>query len=365
MGGFDKEKYYSIISERIKYALSKMNYNQTDLLRACKEHGFNINQSSISKILNSTSGLSITNIVAISKALDLDLNEVLSTDKNITITLPEKPKKSDINPSFITRADSNAFKPYLGDYYCYFYPTKSSESKLIQGKMSFVKSIDSSECQVNISFKTGKKNEKNEKIFKTYSGSACISKNMNAIYCSVMNTDTEIGEICYLIFSYIPILYEKLECRLGAVLTSSAGDNRLPTMHRILISRNKLTDQILYYLEGQLLLNESEILLSQNALNAMLKDDNLPDTFKDYFGNPEIHNGFSNVLTFPCYYLYESMIRDSFMKQEDILKSICVLRKYSTAPRYNKIGGKADEIVYKLLTEVFSSDTPVLDEKQV
>ena len=156
-----------------------------------------------------------------------------------------------------------------------------------------------------------------------------------------------------ILFFRIPILYEQLECRLGAVLTSSAGENRLPTMQRILISRKELTDEILYFLESQLLLNASEILLSQNAFNAMLKDKEFPEDFKEYFCDSEKGNVFSNVLSVPYYYLYESMIRDSFMSQEDILKSICLLRKYSTAPRYNKVGGKADEIVYKLLNDVF------------
>lgn len=351
MGSLDKEKYYSVISERIKYVLTELNYSQADLVRICREQGFNLNQSAVSKIINSATGLSIMNVVCISKALKLDLNEILSTDANTTVTLPQNEKLRNVNDSFITRADDNAFKPYLGEYNIYFYPTKSSESKLIHGKMSFMKSIDSSECEVKISFKTGKMNDKNEEIFKRYTGSACISLNMNAIYCSVMSK--EIGEICYLIFSYIPILYEKLECRIGAVLTSSAGENRLPTMQRILISRRELTDEILYFLEGQLLLNASEILLSKNAFNAMLKDEEFPEAFKDYFCNSEDGDGFSNVLAVPYYYLYESMIRDSFMSQEDILKSICLLRKYSMAPKYNKVGGKADEIVYKLLNDVF------------
>ena len=351
MGSLDKEKYYSVISERIKYVLTELNYSQADLVKICREQGFNLNQSAVSKIINSATGLSIMNVVCISKALKLDLNEILSTDANTTITLPQNEKLRNVNDSFITRADDNVFKPYLGEYNIYFYPTKSSENKLIHGKMSFMKSIDSSECEVKISFKTGKMNDKNEEIFKRYTGSACISLNMNAIYCSVMSK--EIGEICYLIFSYIPILYEKLECRIGAVLTSSAGENRLPTMQRILISRRELTEEILYFLEGQLLLNASEILLSKNAFNAMLKDEEFPEAFKDYFCTSEDRDGLSNVLTVPYYYLYESMIRDSFMSQEDILKSICLLRKYSIAPKYNKVGGKADEIVYKLLNDVF------------
>ena len=121
MGSLDKEKYYSVISERIKYVLTELNYSQADLVRICQEQGFNLNQSAVSKIINSATGLSIMNVVCISKALKLDLNEILSTDANTTVTLPQNEKLRNVNDSFITRADDNAFKPYLGEYNIYFY----------------------------------------------------------------------------------------------------------------------------------------------------------------------------------------------------------------------------------------------------
>ena len=42
MGSLDKEKYYSAISERIKYALKELNYSQADLVKICREQGFNL-----------------------------------------------------------------------------------------------------------------------------------------------------------------------------------------------------------------------------------------------------------------------------------------------------------------------------------
>ena len=360
MGKIDKEKYYCMISERIRYALHELGYTQAELVKLCQEQGYDIKQSSISKITSSATGLSIMNVVGISKVLNLDLSEVLSTESNTVLTLPQRKIERESSNYFITRADDKVFEPYLGTYVCYFYPTKSSENRLIKGEFSFSKSVDSSECEVKISFKTGKKNEENEEIRKEYSGTACISLSMNTIYCSVSNKD--IGEICYIVFSFIPILYEKLECRLGGVLTSSAGDNRLPTMQRILLSKKELSDDMLYFLEGQLLMNQSEILLSQNAFNAMLKDDRFPDAFKEYFCDSESGNRFSNILPMPYFYLYESMIRDSFMSEEDKIKSICLLRKYSAAAKYNKVGGKADQIVYKFLTEIADKNN---DDKKI
>ena len=56
------------------------------------------------------------------------------------------------------------------------------------------------------------------------------------------------------------------------------------------------------------------------------------------------------------------MIRDSFMSEEDNIKSICLLRKYSAAAKYNKVGGKADQIVYKFLTEIADKNN---DDKKI
>lgn len=344
----EKQEFYALISKRLEYAIEKMGYTQAELANLCKKNGFQISQASISKILNASSGISLINITQICQALNLNLNEVLSIDPDDTITIPKPQSNMQEHSNFIRRADAPEFQPYLGTYHIYFFPTKSSESKPIHGNLEFRPSIDSSECNVYLSFKTGKRDQNNEEILKEYLGTACISLKMNTVYCSIKSD--KIGEICYFIFSYMSILHEKLECRLAAALTSSAGENRFPTVHRMLISRKKLSDKILYYLEGQLLLNSSEILISKSAYHAFLKDENLPDSFKEYFSTNNPENEFMHAASIPYYYLNESLIRDSFMdSDEDKSKAICLLRKYSVANRYNKIGGKADETVYKML----------------
>ena len=352
-----KQEFNQTVIKRLNYAMTKLGYTQTDLVKLCSDMGFHITQSTLSKLLSSGAGLSLMNLTYICRALHLDLNEVLSPEFSTTnITLPHYQKRTE-SSSFIKRADDKSFIPYLGEYHCYFFPTKSSETDLIEGIFKFEASKDYSECNVYISFKTKKRDEKKQDIIKEYWGKACISLNMDAIYCSVANE--EIGECCYLIFSHIPILYEKLECRLGAVLTSSAGSHRLPTMQRILISRRKLSPKDLYLLEGQLLLNASEIIISQSAYQALLKDPELPASFIEYFCDKENNNNFSNVVSVPYYYLYESFIRDSFINTKDKLKIICLLRKYSLASRYNKIGGKADELVYRLLCDMDQNEDNV------
>lgn len=342
------------IGKRIAYSLKTLGYTQDDLAKMCVNNGYSISQATISKILKGISGINIPNIVAICQTLNLDLNEVLSPNLEMTsITVPEVSTITTYRSSLITDCTRKEFIPYLGSYFCYFYPTKSNESNILCGLLSFEKSKTSKKCLVNVSFETGKLTDDKKRIFKKYTGEACISLPMQAVYCTVQNDD--ISEISHFIFSYLPILYEKLECKLAAVLTVSAGGNRLPTMHRMLITRKKLTSDELSLLEGQLHLNASEILISHSAFNAMLKDD-VPESFKEYFCEPNsekpLDKVFTNVASIPYYYLNESVIRDSFMPTEDKLKVICLLRKYSNAPRYNKIGGKADELIYQILTSM-------------
>ena len=349
-----KMDYYKVVGERIEYCLKALGYTQDDLSKQCISNGFSISQATISKIVKGVSGLNISNIVGICETLHLDLNEVLSSNPELnTVTISESSTSPASYDSLIADCTRKEFTPYLGDYFCYFYRTKSNESDMLCGTLRFEKAKNSKKCIVSISFETGKYTEDGKKILKKYTGEACISLSMQAVYCTVQND--EIGEICYFVFSYRPILYEKLECKLAAVLTVSAGGNRMPTLHRMLISRKKLSDETLSLLEGQLNLNASEILISHSAFNAMLKDD-VPESFRQYFCEQNeakpLDQIFTNVASIPYYYLNESVIRDSFMPPEDKQKMICLLRKYSYSPKYNKIGTKADELVYQVLISV-------------
>ena len=50
----------------------------------------------------------------------------------------------------------------------------------------------------------------------------------------------------------MPILCETLKCRVALVLTSSAGSNRMPTAHRMIISEDEVSKEGLEILQGQL-----------------------------------------------------------------------------------------------------------------
>lgn len=341
----NKHEYYQLIGKRLSEAISKMNLNQQKILSLCLEHEYDISQSALSKILSGSS-IQVLQIAQICDAVGLNVSEVLSLSPETEITIPHN-KPNDVL-TLITDARNNAFRGYLGQYHIYFYTTKD-EDYIHQGTFRLSEDAETHQCVVEFHFKTGGKNEQDQEIEKKYTGTACYSIQMQTIYCQIKSE--EIGEISYLLFHYDFFTYQKLECRIAAAITVSSGIKRLPTMHKLLLTRKKLSNKELHILSGQLKLNNSEILISENNYRAFLQDPYLPKEFLQYFGSDESDGkGFlSSVAKINYYSFNESLIRDSFLAPKDKMTVISLLRKYSISQRYNKVSAKAEEIIYKFL----------------
>lgn len=340
-----KTEYYELIGKRLTTALDMLHFTQHQVLLKCADHGYAIGQSTFSKMLSGTNIQPLL-VVQICDVLGLDVSEIFSLDKDAKIHVKETPQKH--SDQIITDARSNMFRGYKGTYAIYFYTTKN-EDFIHQGVFKLQEDSATHECVVDFRFKTGEKDENGNEIEKHYTGPAYYSAPMRTIYCEI--TSEEIGEKSYLLFHHDFLAYQNLECRLATAITVSSGVKRLPTMHKLLLSRQPLSDKELYYLCGQLKLNSSEILITENAYREFLRDKNLPKKFFEYFGDKETHaeRFTASVAKVPYFSFNESLISDSFLPPLDKMKIICLLRKYSSAPRYNKISDKAEEIIYNFL----------------
>lgn len=340
-----KMEYNQMIGERLSTAINMMNISQQQVLLKCAERGYEISQSNLSKMFSGSS-IQILQVVQVCEVLELNLCEVLSMDPNAELHI--KQEYNNKNEQIISDARNTAFRGYKGEYAIYFYTTKNEEY-IHQGIFKLDEDPATHRCVVDFSFKTGELDETGSEIEKHYTGYAFYSIPMQTIYCEIVSD--EIGEKSYLLFHYHFIAYQRLECRLAIAITVSSGIRRLPTMHKFLLTRNKLSHVELDYLCGQLKLNSSEILISENAYREFLRDPKLPAKFFEYFGKKETNaEGFiSSVAKIPYYTFNESLISDAFIPTLDKTKIICLLRKYSSAPRCIKISDKAEEIVYKYL----------------
>lgn len=357
----EKVQYYQMVGERLRKAMEQLDWNQQKILLKCSERKYTIGQASLSKML-SGSNMQMLQVVQVCDTMGLNVAEILSLDPNTEVRLPDMQKKH--SEQIITDARDPAFRGYKGKYSIYFYTTKN-ENSIHQGTFELQEDSVTHQCMVDFRFKTGEKNELGIDIEKHYSGPAYYSVSMQTIYCEVCSE--EIGEKGYLLFHYNFLAYENLECRLISAITVSSGVKHLPTMHKLLMTRTELSADDLEYLCGHLKLNNSEILISENAYREFLRDPKLPEKFFEYFGGREQQaEGFlASAARIPYITFNESLISDSFIPAFDKIKIICLLRKYSASPRYNKISSKAEEIVYNYLKLKKGNETVVNKETKV
>ena len=338
----DEAKFYEMIAKRIKDAMKDNGITQDDLVEKCNNFGLVISQPSLSKLLNNTDKLDLRKTVVICKALDLKMDDVLSLD------LEEGAVGKRSEACFETDANSEQFQGYLGKYKGYFYSTKNTGT-IHDGDFVFYPDKLTNKCLVQFRFETGEVDDKTDApIVKEYQGTAKISKNFGGICCELTDT-TGYGDVSYIIFRYNFIVNQSCECKIGFVITICAGFDRYPVVHKLLISRKTLSDEEKSIIEGQLKLNDSEVLISKSEYEAFKSDSMIPDTFKKYISDD--NDLIASKATNEYYYSFkETEIFDSLdLPAKDKAKTVNLLRKYSHTKRCKKIGPKCEKYTYDYL----------------
>ena len=250
------------------------------------------------------------------------------------------------NGNLITDPSNTMFKGYLQNYYCYFYPTDSAQNK-DDGKM--VKGIlqlkaEKNYCKATLKIDTNIVDESGNTNYKLYEGVASISPAVSSVNCIMYSED--ICEFCFIMFRFFKINYGKQNCRIAEALSSSSSnEDRRPTVLRMLLSQEPLTDQDLKAVAPSLFLNYSTIAISEEKLKEIGK------VSEDYNNIINEITGSSN--SYKMHFLKETsvfnMAEKYIKKKEDIYSFLMLLRSESYAYRYNKVSKKADDIMRKIL----------------
>ena len=104
--------------------------------------------------------------------------------------------------------------------------------------------------------------------FKIYTGYAAIPAYGTTLNC-IMYSD-KLDEFCNLMFRYFKINFGKQDLRIAEVLSaSSATENRRPTTHRMLLSREEIKDKDLQIILPALELNYSTITVVKDRLESV------------------------------------------------------------------------------------------------
>lgn len=345
--------YQERIAGNIQKLLAATGLSQNAFAEKLRKNGLEINQGTISKYIKGDVEIQLSVVVKICEVFKIPISELVSDNfiyidrDNAPTALDETPERKDsvlyipiMGDKFTTDPKDRDFNGYLQTYYCYFFPTLSNEDRILKGTLTL--RAGASVCEASLLLDTNRKRN-GEPIYKTYSGCAIISTSVHAMYIILSSPDE--GEICVLNLRHFFIRHQSLNCRMAEVLTNAAGETHAPTVHRMLMSRERVSDEDLQVLAPHLHLNSSEILISKEALMSIEGD------------KSEKHKNMLEHLVYlvdeePVYRFREDYVRSNalqFLNKDETLVFLSQVRERSNKMRYNKVSNKVDETVHSLL----------------
>ena len=349
--------FETLVLTRIKNIMKHKNISQAKLIELS-----DIPQTTLSKLLSGNTKLSLPYLAQICDALKIDPSSITSLDETSFDNISQmydkiyKINNSISRNTFTYNTDELAFKGFPGTYYFYSYSTISTESNLLHGIFNISNSKNGGHCEVSLDLYTGSQEDGEEELVKKYTGEMIISIPMSTCYCIM--TNPEIGEMFFLAFHHMFAFHKKIKCRVALGISTSSGGNRRPIAQRILLSRTKLNAKELsskdsLFIQGQLLLNSTNILISQKAFASLLTSDFVIKNEGLYAFLTECKKVFEKE---DFYRIDESILRGIDAATEDKVQGISLLRKFSSTPKYNKISTKTDEYTYSYLTSKDNSN---------
>lgn len=370
------------ICENLKSLLEARHLSQRQFCKQLAEQRTSITRSYFSKILADPKYISAAFLLSCCDFFGISLKNLVSTDfdaseyiynntedhkdyLNIKALLQKNDllqpnPTSDMNymdvpanfpPPFnstnlVSDPSHTLFTGYLQDYYCYYYPTHSSENKeeeiILKGILRL--EAESNYCKSTLKIDTNTVDDDGNINYKSYIGYATISPTVNSLNC-IMYSDS-LCEYCFLMFRFFKLNFGKQDCRIAEVLSSSsAAEDRRPTVLRMLLSREPIKDNDLKIVAPAFSLNYSTIAISKENLE---KIGDTSDVYREIVGSLMDNNTSTSM-----YFCKEDSVFNialKYLKQkESVQEFIMLLRADSYAYRYNKVSTKADEAVRRIL----------------
>lgn len=355
------KKYFDIISHNLSVLIDLGSYSENQLSKKLEEYGLRVNQGTISKYIHGGGNMHLSVAIALCEIYNISLSDLVSEnftyDNYSTAVSTFKDKKSEPNEfahkvgkKFIVDPKDEHFEGYIQKYYCYFFPTISKENQLLVGELELRE--ESTYCAAFFSLNTNKK-KCGENIYKHYSGYVIISKAVESCYI-ILSSEKE-GEICLINLRYFSIRHQNLDCRMAEVITNGAGERHFPTIHRMLLSREKISCNHLKYISPHLHLNSSDIRIKKEYLEKL---ESKSDAYKELIEHLLHRVKKTEIYDFKEDYIISNA--KQFLSKDEARYFLSNIRDNSYKMRYNKVSNKLDETVRELLLSFgyYSDNSP-------
>lgn len=333
----DKKEVTGKILEQINEVIVKRNLSQSQILSLCKAKGYTVSQSELSRLLSKKINLGAYQMIALCDVLGLEINDAMNvrrTEKNMIKLNAE---------AFVTNPKSREIKPYLGNYTVMFHSTDTQNEKVLRGRLIIFEAEQSICCAV-FSLDTGEVDDKGERILKKYNGQFFISQQLEVAYCILVNNIW--GEMCLVEFRHRSFLLNRVESRVGLVLTSAAGESKRPATHKMLIYREDydLSDEEEQMCLNMLRLNNNTVFIEKDEAEKICKTQEEKDILDRLF----------TVSSAIPYYTVNASILKTMNKKLSNLQTgrlLAVLNEYSNADFTEYIMENDDGDIFNLIRD--------------
>lgn len=155
---------------------------------------------------------------------------------------------------------TSELKGYCGEYYTLFLSTDSADRRLVEGKLIIAQDqTDPSLCNVHLTLYGPK-----HTAIKWYTGTCFINRHYRTWHCILIGQKKQ--EVCMLTASHFNATLRQNQFNMTLALTTSAGVQKRPTVHRLFLSRKPIPKKDRQLIQSQLMMNTDSICISEKAL---------------------------------------------------------------------------------------------------
>lgn len=342
-------KNTTLVKEIVEYignVIKERRLSQNAVAQLSKEPN-SISQGSISNILKNPSSARLSTLLNLCDALDLNLQTIIRS-----IQREQTSNNSAKESSMIYSADERAYNGYKAKYHIYYISTVDTRSnKLMHGTIMIDDFYDTNECSARLTIYTGQKQKDGTPFIKEFEGPFFISYSG----CMFFNlTCDKYGDIWSLVFNHSQLNENKLAFAIGCGVTSSAGKQKLPAIHRVCLCHEELKPEYREYIVGLLRVYNEDIFITPTMLDKFQAQEDLPEKvynflsiFKSVNGAQLPHSTDNNLIQ-PAYLITTDLVK-TISPTEDYLKVLSKLLSFSLNETCYKNPADIDEKLHKLI----------------
>lgn len=334
--GYDKDLFIARIEEVMH--LAKMDYDT--LATKFKELGYSITSANLRTYITQRN-LSLKVLIYLSKALNVSMDYLIGNEVRLHTCM---------NENFDREVWGTRYLQYHGDYFVYFYPTRTNEpEELITAHLNISKE-DGFLSTLYVPVPGG--------IPKIYTGYLILSQKTDTAFLSMVGTN---GEIVQLTFNDPNTNQNKLRFCIAALLSVSSGDaKRMPTMSRAIITEKEVSSAGRDLLAANLRLNSKYIHIQngelQKTLNQFLQQEGIADT-DEICHRLECAFKAKQFVSIEEQYLLNTFKNENDLSNLQIERLIAELRNHSMSDINVKIPRSIDSRLYLMMREESLFDT--------